>query len=287
MSSIREASAVDRANREFWNELCGTSLARSLGIRDHSTASLKRFDEAYLGLYPYLLDHVPPARLAGQTVLEVGLGYGTLGQKLAEAGARYVGLDLAPGPVAMMAHRLEMHGLPGQAIRGSVLECPLRSSSIDHVVAIGCFHHTGNVQRAFDETLRVLRPGGTATLMLYNQFSYRQWLAWPGRTLKAAFAQMGRTRPREASLGQRRTYDANVAGQAAPETVFLSVRALRRMMSAFSEIVVTKENCGDFSLGVPVPFTGKQLGVSLIPRRKLLPTLGRRLGLDLYVKARK
>src|SRR5688572_16592594 len=111
MSATRGSPPLDRANAEFWNELCGTTLARSLGIVDRSAASLRRFDDAYLDLYPYLLDYVQPERLAGGSVLEVGLGYGTLGQKLAEAGARYIGLDLATGPVTMMAHRLKLGGL--------------------------------------------------------------------------------------------------------------------------------------------------------------------------------
>ena len=72
----------DRANADFWNELCGTNFARELGITDHSLRSLKLFDQAYLEFYPYLLKHVNLARMSGRKVLEVGLGYGTLGQKI-------------------------------------------------------------------------------------------------------------------------------------------------------------------------------------------------------------
>ena len=46
--------ALDDRNAAFWDELCGTSLARSLGINDASAESLRRFDDAYLGHYPYL-----------------------------------------------------------------------------------------------------------------------------------------------------------------------------------------------------------------------------------------
>src|SRR6185295_2793660 len=113
---------------------------------------------------------------AGRRVLEVGLGYGTLGQKIVEAGAIYTGLDIAAGPVRMMQHRLSLQDLPGSVQQGSVLACPFPDESFDCVVSIGCFHHTGNARRALDETWRVLRPGGQAHLMVYNQFSLRQWL---------------------------------------------------------------------------------------------------------------
>ncbi len=53
MSVTTETRGIDKANAEFWNELCGTTMARSLGITDHSLESLKRFDEAYLAFYPY------------------------------------------------------------------------------------------------------------------------------------------------------------------------------------------------------------------------------------------
>ena len=154
--SRMNAPATDAANAVFWNELCGSSFARALGIKDHSIASLQRFDRAYLDLYPYLLQHVPVHTMRGQSVLEIGLGYGTLGQQIAAAGADYTGLDIAAGPVDDDEPPPADAGLPGKAMQGSMLECPLPDGSMDCVVSIGCFHHTGNLQRCIDETWRVL-----------------------------------------------------------------------------------------------------------------------------------
>jgi len=84
----RDLSALDRANAEFWTELCGTHMARTLRIVDNTLEAWRRFDAAYLRMYPYLLEHVRPELMAGQRVMEIGLGYGTLGQRLAES-ARY------------------------------------------------------------------------------------------------------------------------------------------------------------------------------------------------------
>ena len=78
---------IDRENSAFWNELCGTIEARKLGITDSSKESLAKFDAWYLGFYPYLLPIVQPERMKGRKVLEIGLGYGTLGQQLAAAKA--------------------------------------------------------------------------------------------------------------------------------------------------------------------------------------------------------
>lgn len=266
-------SEIDEANASFWNELCGTGFAMSLGINDHSLESLQRFDQAYMDLYPYLTKRVPVAEMRGKRVLDIGLGYGTLGQKIADEGAIYTGLDIAKGPVDMLNHRLKLQGLPGKAIQGSMLNCPLEDSSVDCVVSIGCFHHTGNIARCIDETWRVLVPGGCAYIMVYNRFSYRQWIKWPMLTLRAALAGRDRVAATEA---QRKAYDASMeSGKAAPETVFVSQSELRVMMSRFSRVSMELENSDSLA------FFGKVL----VSRNSLLGNLGKFAGLDIYATA--
>jgi ubiquinone/menaquinone biosynthesis C-methylase UbiE len=267
-------TTIDAANAEFWNELCGTTFARALGITDHSASSLRKFDDAYFAYYPYLLQHVKLDLMRGMKVLEIGLGFGTLGQKIAEAGADYVGMDIAQGPVRMMHHRLQMAGLAGRAMQGSMLQCPVEDDSRDFVVSIGCFHHTGDVRRCVEETYRVLKPGGRAFVMVYNRFSYNQWIKWPGTTFMALLHHAGLRRdPVAAKPGQRKSYDSNLDGQGAPETVFLSIQQLRAMFGRFRSVSFTRENC----TGLPW----------LLTRERLLPWLGRTAGLDLYIAAQK
>jgi SAM-dependent methyltransferase len=258
-------------NARFWDELCGSVLARSLGIVDASRESLARFDRAYLDLYPYLLGYVRPAEWKDRRVVEVGLGYGTLSQRLLAAGARYTGVDIARGPAAMVNHRSQLLGRAPCAIRGSVLALAVADQTVDCLVSIGCFHHTGSVQQSIRETYRVLKPGGVAIVMVYNQFSYRHWMRWPVATARAWLADRNGRRVATAPIHQRKKYDANAAGLAAPETVFLGVDRLRQMFSGFRSVDISKENNTNL--------------LRVIPRRMLLPALGRTLGLDLYVRA--
>lgn len=259
---------LDERNRRFWDELCGSALARDLGVVDRSADSLKKFDAAYFAYYPYLLSCVPLKTFFEKKVLEVGLGYGTLGQAIAEHGADYIGLDIAAGPVDMMNHRLDSIGNQGFAQQGSMLECPFPDATFDVVVSIGCFHHTGNLQRCIDETWRVLRPGGQAFIMVYNKYSYRNWLRWPFSTIADA---CGVSRP--LTTGQRAAYDSSSDGVAAPETVFTSVSELKSMFARFSEVSVCKRNWG----GVGAR------GVTLVPRQFLLGVIGPLCGLDIYI----
>ena len=84
---------LDRRNEAFWSELCGSGLARALGITGDEPDALQRFDEHYFALYPYLRGYVDRFDLRGRQVLEIGLGYGTLSQYIAERGAVYHGLE--------------------------------------------------------------------------------------------------------------------------------------------------------------------------------------------------
>lgn len=103
-------TGLDAANATFWDELCGSALARSIGVTDGSPASLRRFDDAYMGLYPYLRGHLDPIlRRKGRT-LEIGLGYGTVSALIASSGADLHGLDIAQGPVDMVRGRLAQLG---------------------------------------------------------------------------------------------------------------------------------------------------------------------------------
>jgi SAM-dependent methyltransferase len=272
------ATGLEDANRRFWDELCGTALARSLGVADHSADSLRRFDEAYFALYPFLTRRVPVNSFAGLRVLEVGLGYGTLGQMIAQAGAAYTGLDVAAGPVAMMRHRLGLLGIKGEAVQGSMLAAPFADASFDRVVSIGCFHHTGDTQRCLDEAWRLLRPGGVAHVMVYNRYAARRWQRWPATTAAEWLAETVRGRvDARPGAAQRGAYDSDSSGAAAPETEFFSARQLRRMLGRFHRVELARENVGDLKIG----------GRVLIPRRFLLGTIGRCAGQDIYVRAEK
>lgn len=276
--SATSQQGVDEHNARFWDELCGTSLAQAIGVADHSPESLRRFDDAYMDLYPYL-----PAQLRAPTrptepLLEIGLGYGTVSQRLAEAGFAYHGLDIAAGPVEMVRHRLRMLGVADadqRVTQGSALEIPHADGAFGHVVSIGCLHHTGGLPRAVAEVHRVLEPGGTAMVMLYNRHSLRQLvLRW--QALAAGLS--GHDERADERL--RVAYDANSAGEAAPETVYVTARQVRQeLFGQFTDVRIERHNFDPTRL---ISIGGLTLTLS---RDLALPNVARVLGLDLYIHA--
>jgi SAM-dependent methyltransferase len=268
---------LDAANAEFWAELCGSYLARSVGVQDASAESLARFDRAYLALYPYLGRYLPWH--SGERVLEIGLGYGTVGGLLAARGLDYHGLDISPGPVGMMVHRLELLGVaaaPTRVRQASALAIPHPDASFDVVVAIGCLHHTGDLAAAIEEVARVLRKGGQAMVMVYNRHSYRRAVTLPMRMLRSG---AWRDPVRRAEF-VRASYDSDNEGTAAPATQFTSAAEIRRLFAGFSQVSVRRENFDD----VVLHLRGRHPAIN---RAVFLNNLARIAGLDLYVTATK
>lgn len=266
---------IDTANAAFWNELCGTNLAREIGLTDHSPASLERFDRAYMDMYPYLDGYLRLPEMAGQRLLEIGLGYGTVAERLARAGADYHGIDIAAGPVAMVRARLERvpGAEPEQVQQGSALDLPFPDESFDRVVSIGCLHATGDLSRAVQEARRVLRPGGELLMMVYNRHSARRVLLWPVLTARHRLVDGAPT----AEEWLRWANDGTPEGDAAPHTDFVTAGELRGLLYGMSDVRVEKRSIDRIPLG--------PLEVSRLQLMRL--GLDRLVGLDLYVTARR
>ena len=259
---------IDQRNIAFWDELCGTQSAKTLGVTDNSPESLEKFDRWYLEFYPYLCQHIPVDRLTGMKVLEIGLGYGTMATELMSKGAIYHGLDIAEGPVEMARYRADLLNEKADIRQGSILDCPFDDESFDHVVSIGCLHHTGNLGGAIERVHRLVKPGGGATIMVYHGRSYRQWCKQPWATLKEMLASNDDRRAANERL--RGAYDKNQSGAAAPETDFVSKPELKSLCRKFSKIDIIAENIG------------ADLLFKKVSRPTALKYFGPWLGLDLY-----
>ena len=262
---------VSAANAAFWNEPCGTALARSIGITTVTRETLAQFDRAYFAMYPYLRGYVDALDLPSKRVLEVGVGYGTLGQYVAERAASYQAVDIAEEPVGLLQQRMALIGRPTDGVvQGSALDLPLPDESIDAVISIGCLHHTGDLTRAVDEVRRVLVPGGTAVVMVYNRYSLRRLINVPRAHVRS------RLTGRRAAEMIRLMYDGNSLGDAAPHTDFVSVGRARQLFRGFGQLRVDVRNFDEYRFTRP--------GIAL-KRAWFLGWADRILGLDLYVVA--
>lgn len=100
--------------------------------------------------------HLDPR--AGDRILEVGCGRGHLTKRLRELGADAVGIDANPYAAAEAV----TEGV--STADAEALDYP--DDSFDKIVSVHAIEHIPNIEAAFSEMSRVLKPGGKA-LFIY------------------------------------------------------------------------------------------------------------------------
>jgi ubiquinone/menaquinone biosynthesis C-methylase UbiE len=95
--------------------------------------------------------------------LEIGAGTGYFSLNLLQAGAieRATTSDISPGMLATLEENASRLGLEVQTAAAEAETLPFPDESFDLVFGHAVLHHIPDVERAFSEFARVLRPGGT------------------------------------------------------------------------------------------------------------------------------
>ncbi len=173
--TARDAEALKDAVRRHWQaEPCGT--------RGASPAERRAFfDEIERDRYawePYIKPFARFERGRGLKVLEVGVGAGTDFINWVRNGAVATGVDLTPEGVALTRERLALEGLTAEVQVADAENLPFPDASFDLVYSYGVLHHSPDTRRAVREVHRVLKPGGTALIMVYHHPSWVGLMLW-------------------------------------------------------------------------------------------------------------
>src|SRR5947209_20298940 len=94
--------------------------------------------------------------------LEIGAGTGYFSLNLMQAGVveEATCTDISPGMVRTLAGNAARLGLEIRAARADAESLPFADESFDLLLGHAVLHHLPDLDRAFDEFARVLRPGG-------------------------------------------------------------------------------------------------------------------------------
>ena len=272
----------DEENSSFWDEPCGSTFAEMYGLDPSTTDGLAEFDRNYMAFYPYLNEFLEAATSGADSVVEVGLGLGTVSRRLAQMGLDYVGIDVAKQPCEFVDASFKALGLNGTFYNRSILSTTRSdvAGPFDTAIAIGSLHHTGDLSLAVRRLEDLVTPGGRMLIMVYREFTPRRVLANPRRAWRHwRDLRVGRRFWwNENDADARLSHDANSRGEAPPSTAFASEEAWRHLFSPEVTFEISRRNFHRIGL----PKTQFE-----IPRDAVLNSLGRLWGLDLYVSARK
>jgi ubiquinone/menaquinone biosynthesis C-methylase UbiE len=267
MSRVRSIPDLSQV-REFWDsDPCGT---RYLG----DARSYEEHARARYALEPHIPKFAQFKEARGLKVLEVGVGIGADYLEWLKAGAHAYGVDLSPASLEQARRRCQLAGYQPDLRVANAEQLPFADNLFDIVYSYGVMHHSPDTKRCLTEAHRVLKPGGTARIMLYHHPSLTGALLW---------LRYGLLRGK--SL-RRVTYEHLES----PGTKTFTQAEVRSMMDGFEDIQIQQVfSPGDLLVHWPSPrFQSRfyRTAWKLYPRA-LARKFGRGRALFLLISARK
>ncbi|HEY8410265.1 MAG TPA: class I SAM-dependent methyltransferase [Pyrinomonadaceae bacterium] len=261
-----------RAREQWAQDPCGAEYDRQheLGTREFFDRIEQHRYSQYAPWMPRLMGF---DQFRGARLLEIGCGMGTDLLQFARGGARCTGIDLTPRSIEITRHHFALYDARGAFMIADGEHLPFASESFDVVYSNGVLHHTPDTAGAIREVHRVLRPGGTAKVMLYHRNSLNYWFEiilrrglLAGEFLRGRSAEEIMSRVIEIS-----NHDAR------PLVKVYSRKQARALFGEFREINVDVEQLTREELRFVAPLVSK----------KLLQRLGNRIGWNVVVTATK
>lgn len=161
--------------RKFWDDKpCQSDLSQAEDRRRYFQEISQRRYEGREWHVPIVADF---SRFAGKRVVEIGCGFATDGLEFAKNGANYTGVDLTPHAIELAQERFRLFNVSGTFVVANAEEgLPFADESVDHIYSFGVIHHAPHPERIAHEMHRILKKGGTFTVMLYNRNSINYYL---------------------------------------------------------------------------------------------------------------
>jgi SAM-dependent methyltransferase len=248
-------AAEKRQSQEYWTALYRSAYADlDAGLDRESLLVLLDETEAMFRYRDHLaVVEMPLNDLAGKCVLEVGCGAGSHAALFARHGARMAALDLSQDRAAATQRKFDLlrqEDGGSAALQGDGERLPFADNSFDIVYSNGVLHHSPDTQAGVAELLRVLKPGGSAVVMLYCKHSINWWVTlWFGYGVLRGGLRRGVDR-----LGSATEWAGTDALTVKnPVTRAYTASELRSMFSGFCDLTLRKS---DFNI-VHLPKLGK------------------------------
>ena len=162
--------------KEFWNEKsCGEIYAQG----DNSASRYAAELEKRYSLEPYIKGFAEFESYKDLDVLEIGVGMGSDHSSIALSKPKSLhGVDLTERAIEHTRSRFNSLGLKSNIKVDNAEKLSFKDNQFDAVYSWGVLHHSINTEKCFEEVHRVLKPGGSAKIMIYHKYSPTGFMLW-------------------------------------------------------------------------------------------------------------
>lgn len=173
-----ERKTWQKANKDWWEATpmrydWHVPISYPEGTLEYYQEIDKRFfdsAEEFLPSKKYPFDtFIPFEKLPEMDVLEIGVGHGSHATLIAPHTKSFTGIDLTEAAAAMTENRLKMAGIEGTVLRMDAEKMTFADQSFDYIWSWGVIHHSADTKAIVSEMHRVLKPGGSAQIMVYHR----------------------------------------------------------------------------------------------------------------------
>lgn len=165
---VQPNATVDTV-REFWQSHINNEY-----YTDQERATEAYFAEIENRRYRYhyhLVDLFKSLQGSTGRLLEVGCGIGVDSMQLAKCGFDVTAVDLTENALTIAKEFASHRDVTVNFQLGNAEGLQFPDNSFDVVYSFGVLHHTPDIEHAVSEVHRVLKPGGSALVMLYAKWS--------------------------------------------------------------------------------------------------------------------
>jgi ubiquinone/menaquinone biosynthesis C-methylase UbiE len=179
------AKGWQEANKSWWEKTpmrydWRESIEYPAGTKEYYDEVDRRFLSAVRHYLPWsgkpFETLIPYEKLKKLDVLEIGVGQGTHAQLIAKYAKSFTGIDLTERASSSTRTRFDLAGLHGNICQMDAETMSFDDKCFDFIWSWGVIHHSSNTENVLREMHRVLRPGGSATVMVYYRSFVQYYL---------------------------------------------------------------------------------------------------------------
>lgn len=245
-------SVSDENIAKFWDADLSRRFQGVHISNDKMDEMYRSFEEALKDKEHLITREISLHDLDNKKILEIGCGSGAHSALMKRYNADIIAMDISEKRVEAAAAKIaSVKQGAGIAMHGDATILPFQDEQFDIVYSNGVLHHSADTAASIKEIYRVLRPGGTAAVMLYARRSVSTYLyRYPKGILSGLYFKY----PEEKWMGY--VTEGGPCGDIAnPYTKVYTQEQVRTLFSEFREIAIRQSS---FSLK-DIPKIGKHI----------------------------